>query len=510
MVREITNQTSSTFAEFILLPGLTTKNHTPDAISLRTPLSRYHKDEESGLYLNNPFVSAVMQAVSGPELGISLARQGGLSFIYCSQPIDTQKEMVQKVKEFKGGFVVSKANLTPENTLEDAIRIREEHGYSTVPITRDGENGSELLGILTDQDYWQGYDSVDRKIGEVMTPFENLLYGIDGISLTEAISIMRDGKKSCIPIINNDEERILKYLVFKKDRDMHKEYPFELVDSEKKLLIGAGINTRDYSERVSELVLAGANALVIDTSDGFNEWVYDTVKYVKDNFPHIPVGAGNVVEKNGFEYLAAAGADFIKVGIGGGSICITQEVKGIGRGQVTALLDVVKARNNHYRNTGEYIPLCSDGGLVQDSHILIALSLGADFVMMGRYFARCKESPTNDKYLPGVGRVKPYWGEGSDRARNWQRYHLGGKSQLTAEEGVDGFVPYAGSLHEVIGRSLGVIKSTMCNLGCMNISELHEDAILEKRSSGAMREGQPHDIRVSADSSGTYEKLQWG
>jgi len=511
MAKKITPILSSTFAEYLLLPNLTGVKHSPDNISLATALVRHPLGKKPKLSLNLPFVSAVMQAVSGHELAISLAGEGGVGFIYCSQPIEEEAAMVQKVKDYKAGFVVSKANLAPDNTLEDAIKVTKETGYSTIPITEDGTDSSRLLGILTDQDYWLDYDKLVTPLEKLMTPFDKLTYGLNGINLDQANKLLRKSKKSCIPIINNEKEQKLEYLVFKKDREEDRCKPLILTDRDKKLVVGAGINTWDYQERVPELVNAGADVLVIDTSDGFNEYVKRTIHWVKKNYPHIFVGGGNVVTKEGFEYLAQAGADFIKVGIGGGSICITQEVKGLGRGQVAALLDVVKARDEYAKKKKEYVPICSDGGLVQDSHILIALAMGADFVMMGRYFARCEESPTESRISNRFGLVKPYWGEGSERAKNWQRYHNENKKDgLPFEEGVDGCVPYAGSLSDIVAKSSKVIKSTMANLGSLNIKELHKKAILERRSPASIHEGRPHDIQLEGDSLGNYQELYWG
>ena len=497
---------STTFSEYILLPGLTKKEHTPDNISIRAPLIRYkpHEEEESSLCLNTPFTSASMQSVSDTELAIANAREGALSFIYCSQPIKSQVEMVASVKDYKAGFVESKVTLTKDHTLEDAIRLINKTNHSTIPITKEGRNDSELLGILTDQDYWMGYDKSDTPISSLMTPFDDLSYGRHGISLSEANEILRKSKKSCIAII--DKNKHLKYLVFKKDWINHVEYPLEMIDSEKRLMVGAAINTRDYKERVPALINAKADILVIDTSDGYNEYVKETLEWVKSNYD-IPIGAGNVVTKKGFRYLARNGADFVKVGIGGGSICITQEVKGIGRGQVSALTEIAEERDKYLMDKQTYIPLCSDGGLIQDSHILIALALGADFVMMGRYYARCEESPP-EKVLHEGRLVKPYWGEGSDRAKNWQRYH--DMEGIQFEEGVDGYAPYAGNLSSVVKNSVNVIISTMSNLGCLNIKEMHENAVLERRSPASILEGKPHDIQITSDSFGTYKNIFWG
>lgn len=506
MAKEIKKSLSTTFAEYVLFPRLTKKEHRIDKISLKTPLTRFKDKHKSELNLNIPFVSAVMQSVSGSDLAISLAREGGLSFIFCSQPIEEEAEMVAKVKGYKAGFVTPKVILSQENVLKDAINLVKETGHSTILVTEDGTKDTKLLGLITDKDYWIDYDDPKTKIRDLMIGFDKLVYAFEGVSLDEAHQLMRKNKKTSLPIINKNGR--VKYLVFKKDKEDAREYPLELIGENKRLLVGAGINTKDYKERVPALVNNGADILVIDSSDGFSEYSRETILWVKKNYPNIKIGAGNVVEKEGFKFLADAGADFIKVGIGGGSICITQEVKGIGRGQASALKEVVEARDKYFKKTKTYIPLCSDGGLVQDSHILIALSIGADFVMMGRYFARCKESPT-EKKIVNSQTVKPYWGEGSERARNWQRY-CSDEKKLLFEEGVEGYVSYAGSLSDVVRKSVKVIKSTMANLGCKNIEELHKNAMLERRSPAATREGNPHDIGITNSSLGSYNKTKWG
>lgn len=507
MVREIKTTMSTTFAEYRLLPGLTKKEHSPENISLETPLVKYEKSKGPGIKLNVPFVSAVMQAVSGPEMAISLAREGGIGFIFCSQPVENQARMIKEVKRFKAGFVRSDSNLKPGARIKDVIELTEATGHSTIAITKTGKNDSELLGLVTDMDYWPT-DDPETPVEEIMTPVEDLTLGYDGITLKEANSLLRKSKKSCIPIVSDEKERKLRYLVFKKDYMMHRENPLELLDESKRLLVGAGINTRDYEERVPALVEKGVDVLVIDTSDGYTEYVEETLKWVKRNYPELPVGAGNVVNKEGFKFLVEAGADFVKVGIGGGSICITQEQKGIGRGQAAALREIVEERDSYMEKSGEYVPICSDGGLVQDSHILMALAFGADFVMMGRYFARFKESPTNVKDIGGK-LVKPYWGEGSERARNWQRYYTGGGSSLKFEEGVEGNVPYVGSLKENIGKTLAVIKSTMGNVGVSSIEELHSEAVVERTSEASMYEGKAHDVMLPKEKEGGRDKVAW-
>ncbi|MGP1420922.1 MAG: IMP dehydrogenase [Tannerella sp.] len=487
---------SRTFGEYLLIPGLTTKQCTPANVSLKTPLVKHPAGEKPLIELNIPFVSAIMQAVSGPELAIELARNGGLSFIFGSQPVESQAEMVRKVKKFKAGFVVSDSNLTPEHTLADVVKLVKSTGHSTIGITDDGTSNGTLLGIVTSRDYRTEKDSPDMKVKEFMTPFPKLIVGQLGITLSEANQILWEHRLNSLPIIDKDQK--LAYFVFRKDYDSHRNNPDELSDETKKLLVGAGINTRDYKERVPALVEAGVDALCIDSSDGYSEWQQETLQWIKSHYD-IPVGAGNIVDEKGFRYLVDAGADFIKVGIGGGSICITREQKGIGRGQATALIDVAQARDSYFKEKGIYIPICSDGGLVHDYHMTLALAMGADFLMMGRYFARFDESPTQTLRI-GNNYVKEYWGEGSNRAKNWQRYDTGGSETLKFEEGVDSYVPYAGKMKDNLEITLGKIKATMCSCGSITLKELQRDARITLVSSTSIVEGGAHDVILKEQS----------
>lgn len=485
------DQVSRTFGEYLLIPGLTTKDCTPNNICLKTPLVKYANGEEAKISLNIPFVSAIMQSVSNDTLAIELARNGGLSFIFGSQSIEAQAEMVKKVKKFKAGFVTSDSNLKPDQTLQDVLDLVAQTGHSTIGITHDGTPNGRLLGIVTSRDYRLSVDPRDRKISTFMTPYDRLTLGHLGITLKEANDIIWEHKLNTLPIV--DEQQKLCYFVFRKDYDSHRENPYELSDKQNKtLLVGAGINTRDYKERVPALIDAGADVLCIDSSDGYSEWQYDCLQWIKSKYD-IPVGAGNVVDPEGFHYLVGAGADFIKVGIGGGSICITREQKGIGRGQATAIIDIAQARDAYYQETGVYIPICSDGGIVHDYHMVLALAMGADFLMMGRYFARFDESPTKVLKL-GNNYVKEYWGEGSNRAKNWQRYDSGGQESLKFEEGVDSYVPYAGKMKDNLAVTLGKIKATMCSCGSTTLEHLRKNAKVTLVSSTSIVEGGAHDV----------------
>lgn len=496
---QIIGDTSRTFNEYLLLPGYTGEGCTPDRVSLKTPIVKYRIGEEPSLQGNIPLVSAVMQAVSNDTMAVALAKEGGISFIFGSQPIERQADMIRRVKSYKAGFVKSDSNLRPDQTLKDVLEMKAKSGHSTIAITDDGTAEGEMVGLVTSRDYRVSRMTGDEKIRTFMTPFEKLVTAKDGITLSEANDILWDNKLNALPII--DDNRRLAYFVFRKDYDNHKSNPNEILDAHKRYVVGAGINSRDYAQRVPALVNAGVDVLVIDSSEGYSKWQADTIRWIRDHYgDQLKVGAGNVVDAEGFRFLAEAGADFVKVGIGGGSICITREQKGIGRGQASAVIDVANARDAYAKETGIYIPICSDGGIVYDYHMTLALAMGADFIMLGRYFARFDESPTNRLNVNG-NYVKEYWGEGSNRARNWQRYDLGGEGgSMKFEEGVDSYVPYAGPLHDNVTLSLNKVKSTMCNCGVLTIPELHRNAKLTLVSATSIVEGGAHDV-ILRDSS---------
>ena len=490
---KILTDISRTFSEFLLLPNLTTEKCIPENVSLKTPIVKFKKNEEPKICANIPMVSAIMQSVSGEEMGIALAREGGIAFIFGSQSIESQAKMVENVKKSKAGFVVSDSNVKPDATLGEVVELVERTGHSTVMITYDGTENGKFLGLVTDKDYRLSRDNLNEKIEKFMNKKENLVYAEEGITLKEANDKIWDEKISCLPILDKDGR--LKHLVFRKDYEDRKNNSNSLLDEEKRYVVGAGINTRDYEERIPALVKAGVDIICMDSSDGYSVWQKKTIDFVREKYGDtVKIGAGNVVDAEGFRYLAEAGADFIKVGVGGGSICITRETKGIGRGQASALIDVVAERDKYYEETGIYIPVCSDGGIVHDYHITLALALGADFVMMGRYFARFDESPTRTVKKNGSF-YKEYWGEGSNRARNWQRYDMGGsKTKLAFEEGVDSYIPYAGKLKDNLDITLSKVRSTMCNCGSTTIEELHKNARLTIVSAVSIREGGAHDV----------------
>jgi IMP dehydrogenase len=495
IVAKILNEVSRTFSEFLIIPGLTKAENVPANVDLCAPMAKFKRGSKSSFVLNIPFVSASMQAVSGADLAIALARKGGLAFIYCSQSIESQAEMVARVKLHKAGFVPSDSNLRPESTLAEAVALSRKTGHSTMPVTHDGTGTGKFLGILTDKDFWEFEDNLHAPVSRSMTAKENVVFGKVGISLHEANKLLRQRKKECLPIL--DKNGRLQSLVFKKDYIDHIKNPYEMLDEKKRLAVGCGINTHDFKQRVPALIEAGADVLCFDSSDGYTQFQCDAARWTRATFgKKVVIGGGNVVDGEAFRYLAReAKVDFVKVGIGGGSICITREQKGIGRGQASALADVVAARDAYFRKTGTYVPVCSDGGLANDTQIIIALAMGADFVMMGRYFAMTTESPT-PKVSIGGRLYKPYWGEGSNRARNWQRYNAESESDFKFEEGIDGYVPVVGSLSDVLGVTIAKLKSTMCNAGALTLADFMKNAVLTRVSDQSFVEGGTSNIKT--------------
>ena len=489
------DQPSHTFSEYLLIPNYSSEDCIPANVSLRTPLCRFRpSDGENPLSINIPLVSAAMQSVSDDRMAIALAREGGIAFLYGSQTIEREAEMVRRVKRYKAGFVANDSSIGPDQTLADILELKARTGHTTVAVTHDGSLTGRLLGIVTSRDYRESRMSPDERVRDFMTPIDRVVLAHDGLTLSEANDILWAHKLNSLPIVDSEGNMVA--FVFRKDYDMHKENPLELLDSQKRYAVGAAINTRDYEERVPALVDAGVDVLCVDSSEGFTEWQRRTLAWIRGRYgDSVKVGGGNVVDADGFRFLADAGADFVKVGIGGGSICITREAKGIGRGQATSVIEVARARDEYFRETGVYVPVCSDGGIVMDYHITLALAMGADFCMLGRYFARFDESPTNRVMVNG-NYVKEYWGEGSSRARNWQRYDSGDAAQakLSFEEGVDSYVPYAGSLRDNLAETLSKIRSTFCNCGALTLAEMREKARLTRVSPVTLVEGGAHDV----------------
>lgn len=478
----ISAQPSRALAEFRLLPRLTTPEAVPSAISLRAPLVTNFRTGRT-LHVNVPVVAAAMQAVSGPEMGIALAKLGGVAFLFCSQPIADEAEAVARVKGHKAGFVEPKT-VPPGMTLREVHALSKKHGFSVFPVV---DERRVLVGLITREDYDLTRHGA-LTVAERMTPRERLDVGVDVGDLEQANEILLDCHHSVLPVV--DRQGRLVSLVFKKDIHEHVENPLQAHDARKRLLTVAAINTHDYEERAPALVEAGVDALAVDSSDGHSFFQGRALGWLAERYPELPVIGGNVVTAAGFDYLVGAGAGAIKVGMGSGTICITQEQKGTGRGLASAILDVAAARDRHFEQTGRYVPVIADGGVVTAKDIVIALALGADLVMMGRYFARMDESP-GEKVVVQGRLMKAYWGEGSARAREWKTARYG---QAMFVEGVEGFVDYAGKLGDNLPETLAMVRSSMASCGARDIAELHRTAELELVSALSIREGQVHDV----------------
>ena len=381
------------------------------------------------------------------------------------------------------------------------LALKEKNGFSTVAITEDATPTGKLLGLVTSRDYRVTRMSTDVPVRDFMTPREKLITAPAATTLKEANDIIWDNKLNALPVVDEDDH--LMYFVFRKDYAEHKEHPLALQDADKRYLVGAGINSQDYAAARARAGRGRGRRPLHRLLRGLLRLAEEDHRLHPRKVRRHREGRRRQCGRSRGLPLTwpDAGADFVKVGIGGGSICITRETKGIGRGQATALIEVAAARDEYYKETGVYVPICSDGGIVFDFHMTLALAMGADFLMLGRYFARFDESPTNKLMINGAY-VKEYWGEGSNRARNWQRYDLGGKSDLAFEEGVDSYVVYAGALHDNVEKSLYKVKSTMCNCGVITIPDLQQNARLTLVSATSIVEGGYHDVTLRTTSGG--------
>lgn len=473
---KILDEVSRTLNEFLLVPGLTTAGCTPDTVDLGAPLVRHRVGEPAAIRVATPLTSAIMGAVSSPRLAIALAQCGGLSFVHQNQPVAAQAAMVEAVKRHKAGFRFSDINIKPSATLGEVALLLESAERDVAVVTDDGSPHGQFVGLISTDDFHPRRHDLSGSVASRMRPAAELVTASPSVTLSEANTLIWDHRLDVLPVV--DADGLLQSIVLRRDYELHKRFRNESIDADKRFRVGAGVNTHDYRERIPALVEAGADLLCIDSSDGYSVWQADTLKFVRDTYgDDVRIGAGNVVDARAFRYLADAGADFVKVGIGGGSICTTRDQKGIGRGQASALLDVVAERDAYARETGVYVPLCCDGGLLTDAHMAVAFAIGADFVMLGRYFARFDESPSPLVRVGGQF-FKEYWGEGSNRARNVSRYEHGGGSRLTFEEGVDGYVPYAGSLYDNVALTIAKLKATMISCGAVDLPGFHRDAVL--------------------------------
>lgn len=487
----IIDEISRTLSEYLLVPDLTTPDCVPGKVDLGAALVRHRVGEPSSLRIATPLTSAIMQAISSPQMAIAIAQTGGISFLTHNQPIASQARMIGAVKRHKAGFRFSELNVTTTTTLGEFAAQAQAAGGDVAAVTDDGSGHGVLLGLISLRDFHPKRHRLEDTVQTRMRPAEDLVTASPSVSLSEANSMLWDHRLDVLPVVSDDGR--LHSIVLRRDYELHKTFENGTTDADKRFCVGAGVNTHDYRERIPALVEAGADVLCLDSSDGYSVWQKEAIEFAKSEFPDVPIGAGNVVDRRAFRYLAESGADFVKVGIGGGSICITRDQKGIGRGQASALMDVVGERDAFARETGDYVPVCCDGGVLSDYHMAIAFAIGADFMMLGRYFARFDESPSRLVRLNGQF-YKEYWGEGSRRAQNWARYDHG-TQDLVFEEGVDGYVPYAGSLYDNVSMTIAKLKATMASCGSRTLREFHEKAVLVQVSSQSYLQNT-HEIEV--------------
>ena len=485
MAKTILMNPSRTLMEFRLLPGLTATGSAQAHVTTRTTIVR---SPSGGIELAIPLISAAMQSVSGVAMAIELAKLGGAAVLFASQTPEDQAGMVRSVKSYRAGFV-NPRTVSENTTVREVEALREQLGYATFPVLSPA---GVFVGLVAKHDY----DSIlhaDLAVSTRMVSRDKLTLGHEGIGLEEAHALLLDSHQGVLPIVDSAGQ--LSSMVFRSDIRSHLDTPEQRLDAKGRLVVFAALNTHDYKDRAPALAAAEVDAFVIDASDGHSVFQGEAVSWLKREFPNVPVIAGNVITAEGFTFLAAAGADAVKVGMGGGSICITQEQKGTGRGLATAVLEVVTARDAWRAKTGQHIPVIADGGIETARDITMALAMGADACMMGRYFARMEESPT-DKVVVNGRVMKPYWGEGAARARHWraQRY-----SQNAFVEGVEGFVDYAGKLRDNLPESLAKIRASMSSCGAATLAEFRATAVLELISALSIREGQVHDIYMPTE-----------
>lgn len=485
MARKIIDVPARSLSEYRLLTGLTDLDRTMSNVDLTARLCRRSNEH---LMLKIPILSAAMQAVTGSRLAIALAQYGGLGVFPCSIPIDEEVRQIQEVKRFKGGFQTEVIALGPTDRLERAVALERERGFSTFPVTEDGSPHGRMIGLLTDKNFDPRKDR-DLPVSARMISDPDV--GVEITDLKEANRLLVQYGHGVLPIV--DREGRLSAVVFKKDLEKHLDFPDERVDERKRLMVAAAASTQPRDrERIAAVAEAGADVIVVDSSDGYSTFQGETIEHIKGEH-NLPVISGNIITEEGFLHLAESGADAIKIGMGIGAGCITQEVKGTGRGQATAMIEVARARDAYAERTGTYLPLIADGGIENSGGMVVALALGADSLMMGRFFAGFTESAGPARRHPVHGSVKEYWMEASDKARNYGRYET--TRDFFFEEGVEGFVEHIGSLYDHFSKTIHQIKAGLSSAGCCTIEELHRNAVVELQSVVALRDSGIHGIQ---------------
>jgi IMP dehydrogenase len=473
-----------TYKDLRLLPG-----YCDFAVSQLAVNSRITARIDMGI----PIVSAAMDTVTEHKLAIALALEGGIGVIHRNNTIEEQVQEILMVKRFKNGFVQNPVTLSPEHSIDDVVHIKNNRGYSTIPITEEGEPHGKLLGLITKNDYSYKLHK-GLTIKERMVTREHLVTATWPLTLSAANGILLNSHKGALPIV--DEQDRLLYMVTRTDIEKHESYPSSCVDNNKQLRVFAATGTKEEDrERIEELVKAGVDGIVLDGAHGHTLFNARMLSFIKENFSHLDVIPGNVVTAEATEHLIRCGADGIKVGMGAGSICITQVVTGVGRPQATAVHECAKVARRHG------IPLIADGGISDEGDIAKALALGADSVMIGSLFAGTEESPGFYLYNNKGVRIKAYRGMGSLEAMrkgSADRYGLSSNAAMAAE-GVEGAVADKGPLSNYVRHLVQCLKQSMQKIGGKTIGELQEKSSFVLVSAASQIEGGVHDLV-------TYEK----
>jgi len=507
---------STVYSEYLLVPQRKKIDCTPETVDLSAPLRAFNYDpakswgDQDSFWLNTPFMVAAMQATSDHEMGIATAREGCITTINCSRSIESEAEAIEKTKRSRGGFVVPQV-LNPEMPIPEVAKISQQTGYDRFPVTEDGTSNGRVVGLLTTDFYDEHTHAQLRVKDRMITNDPNAKWQYETLSrhvtldseigddLSSANRFMREESRTRMLILV-DGNGNLRRAVFMKDVDEHNRHrKTELIDEQKRYKVAAAVNTRDFKKRVPAIIKAGADLLVIDASQGHDEWQEETLRWIRKKYADVPVISGNYVTPDGFDFAVRNGAHAVKVGIGPGSICTTRERLRLGLGQATAVKMIADRRDQYFLATGIHVPIIADGGVVNLSDITIAFALGADVVMMGRFFAGYHESPTELETIDVEAKqggkfpmlAKPYWGEGSERAKRWR---TGRYDQNEISEGIEGYVPYKGMLNDNLPKDIRELKIAMARGGYASIRDLQKHAKYAQQTEGSMREGSPHDI----------------
>ena len=467
-----------TFDDVLLVPNKS--EILPRDVSLVTYLTKKIK-------LNIPLMSAGMDTVTESRMAIAMAREGGIGIIHKNMSIERQAIEVDRVKRQENGVITDPFYLSPDNTVEESLALMSKYRISGVPITTDGK----LVGIITNRDIVFETDYT-KKIKDIMTS-ENLITASEGTSMQEAKELLKKHKIEKLPLV--DSENNLRGLITIKDIEKTIKFPSAAKDSRGRLLCGAAVGvTADMMERIAALVKVGVDVVTIDTAHGHSLGVIDGVRKIKAQYPDLQIIAGNIATAEATRDLIEAGADCVKVGIGPGSICTTRVVAGVGVPQLTAVMDCVEEGDKHG------VPVIADGGIKYSGDIVKALAAGAKVVMMGSMFAGCEEAPGEIEMYQGRS-YKVYRGMGSLGAMacgSKDRYFQEGNKKLVPE-GVEGRIPFKGSVIETIYQMIGGIRSGMGYLGSASLEQLFETSNFVVQTSSGLRESHPHDISITKE-----------